>query len=59
MSQEETRLKEQIQRFFTSSHKKNIELFVIVCRDAWFIDFGTLQHLTFQKEVFSTFSNLL
>jgi len=41
--------------------KKNIELLVIVlsiflvCRDAWFIDFGTLQHLTFQKEIFSTF----
>ncbi len=26
-----------------------------VCKDAWFINFGTSQHLTFQKEVFSTF----
>jgi len=23
--------------------------------DAWFVDFGASQHLTFQKEVFSTF----
>jgi hypothetical protein len=26
-----------------------------VCKDAWFIHFGTSQPLTFQKEVFSTF----
>jgi hypothetical protein len=26
-----------------------------ICRDAWFVDFGASQHLTFQKEVFSTF----
>ncbi len=27
----------------------------LVCKDAWFIDFGVSRHLTFQKEVFSTF----
>jgi hypothetical protein len=26
-----------------------------ICRDAWFVNFGASQHLTFQKEVFSTF----
>jgi hypothetical protein len=28
---------------------------VVVCRDLWFVDSGTSQHLTFQKEIFSTF----
>ncbi len=27
----------------------------LVCKDAWFIDYEASQHLTFQKEVFSTF----
>ncbi len=26
-----------------------------ICKDAWFVDFKASQHLTFQKEVFSTF----
>ncbi len=30
-----------------------------VCKDAWFINFGTSQHLTFQKEVFSTFEEFI
>jgi len=28
-----------------------------ICRDTWFDDFRALQHLAFQKEVFSTFEN--
>ncbi len=27
----------------------------LVCKDAWFINSGASQHLTFQKEVLSTF----
>ncbi len=27
----------------------------LVCKDAWFIDYGGSQHLTFQKQIFSTF----
>jgi hypothetical protein len=27
----------------------------LVCNDAWFIDFEASQHLTFQKEIFSSF----
>jgi hypothetical protein len=40
---------------------RKIELLVtslsifLICRDAWFINFRTSQHLTFQKEVLSTF----
>ncbi len=30
-----------------------------IYRDAWFVDFGALQHLTFQKEVFSTFEEFI
>ncbi len=59
LSQEETILKNQIQRFLTSTSKTKllvIAFFIYeIFRDAWFVDFGASQHLTFQKEVFSTF----
>jgi hypothetical protein len=30
----------------------------LVYKDAWFVDFGVSQHLTFQKGVFWTFENV-
>ncbi len=26
-----------------------------ICKDAWFVDYGTSQHLIFKKKIFSTF----
>ncbi len=37
-----------------------IVLFIsLVCKDAWFIDSGTSQHLTFQKEILQRLKNFL
>jgi hypothetical protein len=62
LSQEETILKTKFKGFPQVTSTSKTELLVTVfliheiCRDAWFVDFGASQHLTFNlKEVFSTF----
>jgi hypothetical protein len=42
---------------WTSKTKLLVTVFFIyeIWRDAWFVDFRASQHLTFQKEIFSTF----
>jgi hypothetical protein len=37
----------------------NVLSIFLIYKDAWFVGFGASQHLTFQKEVLSTFEEFI